>query len=276
LLCSAKFWAEYLSFEKSFGDTKHLRKLFPRALGKCADYPSAIAEMWTQFEREEGSLEQLEAAERKIQLRLEAFAAEEAAAAAAAEEKQEKRKERDKEKRRERRQEERKRRRSGEASSTTTKKPRTETMATEEMKEDTEKEDSFKIPASLPPPAKKTSKPSSMKPPPGYKEEEEAVSTPAAVKGNSEERTIFLSNLEYSVEDSTIQEFCANITSGVGDIVEVRLIKTPAGKSKGFAYVEFSNKAAVEKALSYDRKPLGGRPVFISAVDKDKKGHQFR
>ena len=46
---------------------------------------------------------------------------------------------------------------------------------------------------------------------------------------------VFVSNLDFSVDESSIEGFM----SKSGKVVEVRLIKNPAGKSKGFAYVEF-------------------------------------
>ena len=51
--------------------------------------------------------------------------------------------------------------------------------------------------------------------------------------------SVFLSNLAFNVEEAPIQ--AAMSTSG--NVVEVRLIRNPLGKSKGFAYVEFSTEA---------------------------------
>jgi len=57
---------------------------------------------------------------------------------------------------------------------------------------------------------------------------------------------------------------------------KVRLVKNPSGKSRGFAYVEFSSKIQAENCLKFDRKPINNRPVYIAQVTKEKKGHQFR
>ncbi len=50
--------------------------------------------------------------------------------------------------------------------------------------------------------------------------------------------TVFLSNLDFSVEEEPIRE----AMSTTGTVVEVRLVRNPAGKSKGFAFVEFSTE----------------------------------
>ena len=109
----AQFCLEYVALEKMFGDTKHLRKLFPRLLEKCQDLPELVGDAWLQFEREEGNLEQFEEAESKIAKRmaraLERRLKEEASAVEEEQrkmEKTEKKKEKDKEKRRDRRHQE--------------------------------------------------------------------------------------------------------------------------------------------------------------------------
>merc|ERR1711978_715812 len=66
----AHFWVEYIYLEKMFGDTKHLKKLFPRALAKTMDFPSMVGDMWIQFEREEGSLDSFEFAEKEVKLKV--------------------------------------------------------------------------------------------------------------------------------------------------------------------------------------------------------------
>lgn len=50
-------WLEYIQLEKTFGDKKHLRKCYQRALEKTFDDPEIIVKSFSQFEREEGSLE---------------------------------------------------------------------------------------------------------------------------------------------------------------------------------------------------------------------------
>ena len=46
-----------------------------------------------------------------------------------------------------------------------------------------------------------------------------------------------MSNLDFSVDESFIESFMIKS----GKVLEVRLVKNPGGKSKGFAYVEFES-----------------------------------
>jgi RNA recognition motif-containing protein len=47
-----------------------------------------------------------------------------------------------------------------------------------------------------------------------------------------------LSNLDFSVEAEPIER----AMSKSGKVVEVRLVRNPVGKSKGFAFVEFATE----------------------------------
>lgn len=68
---AAASWLEYISIERCYGDTKHLRKLFQRALIAVKDWPESICNAWIEFERDEGTLEQMEACELKTKERME-------------------------------------------------------------------------------------------------------------------------------------------------------------------------------------------------------------
>lgn len=52
-----------------------------------------------------------------------------------------------------------------------------------------------------------------------------------------------------------------------GQIEEIRLVKNFKGQSKGYAYVQFADQLAVANALTYDRTPLDGRPMFVSKYE---------
>ncbi|XP_008547895.1 squamous cell carcinoma antigen recognized by T-cells 3 [Microplitis demolitor] len=67
---TAGTWLEYITLEKCYGDTKHLRKLFAKALAAVKDWPEIICNAWVDFERDEGTLEQLEICEVKTKERL--------------------------------------------------------------------------------------------------------------------------------------------------------------------------------------------------------------
>jgi hypothetical protein len=45
---SASYWLDFIQLEKIFGDRKHLRKRYERALEKTHDVPETIASSWIQ------------------------------------------------------------------------------------------------------------------------------------------------------------------------------------------------------------------------------------
>ncbi|XP_013105222.2 squamous cell carcinoma antigen recognized by T-cells 3 [Stomoxys calcitrans] len=80
---------------------------------------------------------------------------------------------------------------------------------------------------------------------------------------------IFLSNLDYNLAEDEIRKSLPEL-----NIVNVELIRSGNGRSRGFGYAELASEADVEKALAMDRKDLSGRPVFISSVLRDKEQRQ--
>lgn len=53
-------------------------------------------------------------------------------------------------------------------------------------------------------------------------------------------RTVFVSNLDYSVGDVKIRD----VFSTLGTITDLRLVKDFKGRSKGYCYVEFSSSVS--------------------------------
>ena len=45
------------------------------------------------------------------------------------------------------------------------------------------------------------------------------------------------------------------------------MVKNFKGRSKGYAYVQFADQIAVANALTYDRQPMEGRPMFVSKYE---------
>ncbi|KAA3676950.1 squamous cell carcinoma antigen recognized by T-cells 3 [Paragonimus westermani] len=95
---------------------------------------------------------------------------------------------------------------------------------------------------------------------------------------SKDDRTVFVSNLDYSVSEDEVRatfESCGTISS-------IRLVRDYAGRSKGYAYVEFSNPQAVPLALAKDRQPVASetapssdeirfaRPMFVSQCDPSR------
>ena len=293
----ARFCLEYVGLEKMFGDTKHLRKLFPRLLDKCQDMPELVGDAWLQFEREEGSLEQFEEAESKTAKRMaRAYERRLKEESAEAEDKQqrvekvEKKKEKDKEKRRDRRhqeaEEKRRKRKATDDGSEGQPPPKAAASETHQ---------GFKVPSLpgvAPPPGYKAAKsdvapppgfkgsvapaagsrkPDSIAPPPGFPTKDD-VSEPGTSSHGDNKKTVFLSNLGFDLTEEVIREAMERS----GEVKELRLIKSAAGKSKGFAYVEFSTDDEAKSALQRDHEKLNGRPMYVSVCDSEKKGHQFQ
>ncbi|KAI8128238.1 Squamous cell carcinoma antigen recognized by T-cells 3 [Lucilia cuprina] len=80
---------------------------------------------------------------------------------------------------------------------------------------------------------------------------------------------IFLSNLDYNLTEDVIIENLPELK-----IVNLELIRSASGKSRGFGYAELETAAEVEKALTLDRKSINGRPLFVSSVLRDKEQRQ--
>jgi len=74
-------------------------------------------------------------------------------------------------------------------------------------------------------------------------ESEHGVSV--AHDSSKDNRTVFVSNLDYSVSEATIRE----VFSSLGTLTDLRLVKDFKGRSKGFCYVEFSS--AVSSSLLF-------------------------
>lgn len=83
--------------------------------------------------------------------------------------------------------------------------------------------------------------------------------------GGKDDVSVFLSNLAYDVTKEQIKAALPELK-----VVDVTLVLEPSGRNKGFGYVELSNPSEVEKALTFDRRPIQGRPVFISKIVRER------
>ncbi|XP_062501292.1 squamous cell carcinoma antigen recognized by T-cells 3-like [Corticium candelabrum] len=90
--------------------------------------------------------------------------------------------------------------------------------------------------------------------------EEEMEKAKKTVVRCDDERTVFVSNLQFSTtEDELRQAF-----SSCGDVTIINVVKDTKWKMKNYAYVEFSLPSAIDAALALDRTLLSGRPMFVS------------
>lgn len=128
-----------------------------------------------------------------------------------------------------------------------------------------------------PPPGFTENKKRSIAPPPGFKEPlpkkqktDDFDNLPADEQRKL--RTVFLSNLDFSVTDDQIKD----IMRSSGVIMDVRLVKKPNGQSKGFAFVEYEKYAEALEALKRDNELIDQRPMYISVCDPEKKTKVFK
>ncbi|XP_043221068.1 squamous cell carcinoma antigen recognized by T-cells 3-like [Amphibalanus amphitrite] len=292
---SARMWLQFLRLVQRFGTAEQLRKLCARAMERTVDWPESVYELWAAFERERGTLDTWDQMAYKYRVRMkrvEALRAKEAEKQAEeqqrVQEKLEKRKQRDVERRKTKRQELRaekqqfarpdsaagqKRKRGSEDGEEDEEEPRPapaqRTAADPAMPPPPP---GFKKPA---PPAAdgKPAPPPGFKPPPpppGYKPKEPAREAPpkAGEEGGStgdverDSRTVFLSNLDFNISADRLRQHWQS----TGEIADLRVVKDYKGRSKGFAYLEFTNIAAAEAALKQDHSPIDGRPCFVSRL----------
>lgn len=81
--------------------------------------------------------------------------------------------------------------------------------------------------------------------------------------------TVFLSNLSYDLTEEEIKAAFPEL-----HVQNVTVVKGSTGKSRGFAYLEVLSPREVTLALTFDRRMINGRPVFISKIlrEKEKRG----
>lgn len=78
--------------------------------------------------------------------------------------------------------------------------------------------------------------------------------------------TVFLSNLSFELTADEIKAAFPEL-----HIQSVNVVLGSSGKSRGFAYLEVLSPREQKLALSFDRRPINGRPVYISNIQRDKE-----
>ncbi|CAH2078775.1 unnamed protein product, partial [Thlaspi arvense] len=81
------------------------------------------------------------------------------------------------------------------------------------------------------------------------------------IRGAMEEgRVLYASNLSYQVKDSDLERFFGQF----GDIVACRIRRLSDGRSRGDAFIEYSTKESVARAiLAMEGKTVWGRPIYV-------------
>uniref|UniRef100_A0A2M4AE49 Putative rna-binding protein sart3 rrm superfamily n=1 Tax=Anopheles triannulatus TaxID=58253 RepID=A0A2M4AE49_9DIPT len=139
----------------------------------------------------------------------------------------------------------------------------------------------FKVPAIPPANAESTPKDSTDKGSSGETPEADGTSSngdSAAKRAklndpSLESRQVFISNLSFEATEQDIRSAFPELS-----IESIELVLSSSGKSRGFGYMLLARESDVAQALSFDRRPLAGRPIFISNVARDKanRQHQFK
>ncbi|XP_011871430.1 PREDICTED: squamous cell carcinoma antigen recognized by T-cells 3-like [Vollenhovia emeryi] len=251
---TASYWLEYIVLEKSYGDSKHLRKLYQKALGSTQDWPESIANSWIDFERDKGTLEQMEFCEAKTKDKLDKIMAERQKAQQVHSQSESSTQDRKASKRKA---DDGKWKNLGSSPSKIVK---TDVRVRPKLRESflnvdskTTNEEEKSKPEVVPPPGYKTTE---------IKDTDDKDSQPEI----DDSITVFVSNLDYTATEDEVRD----VLKPVEPITSFRMIKDYKGRSKGYCYVQLSSAEAVKEALKLDRTPIRGRPMYVSKCDPNK------
>uniref|UniRef100_A0A8C5REK8 Spliceosome associated factor 3, U4/U6 recycling protein n=1 Tax=Laticauda laticaudata TaxID=8630 RepID=A0A8C5REK8_LATLA len=265
----ANMWLEYYNLERAHGDTLHCRKALYRAVQCTQDYPEHVCDVLLTLERNEGTLEDWDAAVERTETRLARVkeqrakaAAKEAALAKQEEEKANQRKQAQAQKAALKKAQYPKAGNKRKADSDDEwvqeelafKRPKggMRCMSEEELQEwdKLELERNIELEVEL-----------------GLFGKKDA---PKVLHDSKKEGfTVFVSNLPYLMGKP--EKKLRRLFAKCGEVAEVRPIFTNKGSFRGYAYVEFKDERSALQAFELDRTLVGGRPMFVSPyVDKSK------
>lgn len=282
----AQMWIEFANLERAYGDEIRCRQILIRGLHSASDWPEAVGEALLNFEREEGTLETFDIASEKYNVHMKRIKERRQKKAEKEQRIEEEQKKIAKAEKKAARAEKKAAKAALKAQNTlgkeNLKRKKSNTLELEDSAENMVQVDSegFKIPpvpgtkgAQLKGPLKQDE----IEMEPETKKQKLEENDPAAHgviihhDSKKDERTVFLSNLSYHIEEEQIRE----IFNEIGEITDLRLVRDYKGRPKGFCYVEFATQENAVEALKKDRMPLEGRPMFISPCE-DKKNNPNR
>ncbi|XP_076181119.1 spliceosome associated factor 3, U4/U6 recycling protein [Ptiloglossa arizonensis] len=249
---TASYWLEYISLERCYGDTKYLRKLYQKALTSVKDWPESIATAWIDFERDEGTLEQMEHCEAKTKEKLEKVAEERQKVQQISNHELSPLQNRKAYKRKSEDGSGRWKNLGGSPTKITHIRPKL-------------RESRFNFEKKIDDDTSMRQKPK-VAPPPGFKIPEDDKMEVDNNQEIDDKITVFVSNLDYTATEEEVRIALAP----AGPITSFKMMRDYKGRSKGYCYVQLNNSEAVEKALKLDRTPIRGRPMFVSRCDPNK------
>ena len=207
---------------RCYGDTKHLRKLFQKALTSVKDWPESIANSWIDFERDEGTLEQIEICEIRTKEKLEKVEERQKTQQIFNHELSPQNKKTFK-----RKQEETGKWKN--LSSFPIKITKVETQVKPKIKEN-----HVNFEKKLDVDVEQKSK---IIPPPGFKAPENEKMEIDNTQEVDDKITVFISNLDYTATEEEVR----NALKPAGPITMFKMIRDYKGRSKGFCYVQLSS-----------------------------------
>ncbi|KAF8374685.1 sart-3, partial [Pristionchus pacificus] len=258
-------WIEAATLERIYGNVAHARTLYNKAVNSVADHPQQVFNAFIQFEREEGTMEQLEKALAKVNSQRGRRAE-----MPPPREKKEKGGGRGEDKKKPMPAKQQPHPPKGDGGERGKKREATggEGRGNEKKMKIEEKiidKDGFAMP-SLP-----------MGPKAGTNGKSTASSSTNEKKnteknGEDKKWTVFVSNLDFRSTEEQIRE----VLDGV---VEVRLLHRGMSKlHKGYGYVDVENEDAFREALKQDRVLIKGRPMYVSEckAENEKRDASFK
>ncbi|KAJ8711281.1 hypothetical protein PYW07_008523 [Mythimna separata] len=90
--------------------------------------------------------------------------------------------------------------------------------------------------------------------------------------GTRDACTLFISNLEFKVDEQSLRDKL----SQYGDIISLRVRKGIKAFGGSICYCQYKTPEAVDEALKHDRMPLDGRPMFLSRYSAKKSKPTFK
>ncbi|CAH1722535.1 squamous cell carcinoma antigen recognized by T-cells 3-like [Aphis gossypii] len=232
----SSYWMKYINIEIQFGDPKHVRKIFARALMTNTDLPETIGTEWIRYETLYGDLDTLLNCKEKYKTKMKQV--QEA---------------HDKDSKTENK--------IGTKEKEAKKRKWDERDLTKNYNE--KSNGNFKVPY-----AKNDKQESETSPVKKFKPTEinlDKGGRHLEVEGK-ENRSVFVSNLDFAVTELEVKD----ALSSVGHC-EVLLVRDFKGRSKGFGYVLFEKPEMVAEALKKDRECVNNRPMFVSKCEPDKQ-----
>merc|ERR1740133_554205 len=83
--------------------------------------------------------------------------------------------------------------------------------------------------------------------------------------GGNNELTVFIRGLPFETTEEALKKDFAEC----GELVSCRMLLNDEGSCRGIAFIEYTDKAGMDKAIAFNETDYGGRTIFcVAAGDK--------